>query len=204
MKNNNTQSRYGIAPSTLLIAERRTELRKTLDGFKLLALLEFEPSDYTMKLARKITEHIRVAVITIDSPGSRMNTPAYRTHLDAINRFVLANQTGYTPPLDTYETSQTQTLTLCGKKLRDKVSRTWEVLFTAPFPQSILCIGPHVLITTWLCAVLAEQMSNARKNAKIPFKGAISGVRDYEPPCGLLTISTKRHIVLNRPRFELT
>ena len=194
---------YGIAPSTLLIMERRANLIETLRGFELLVLLEFEQNVQTATLKDKLTEHIRTVVVTVGSLGSRKDPAASQLHLDAIKRFVAVNQSGHNPALETYEASQSRTLTLCGKTLKNEVSRTWTELFVAPFPQSILCIGPHILTTTWLCAVLAEQMGKAQKTAKTPFDDAISDVKSYEPSRGPLHFLTTHRMVLGKPRFTL-
>ncbi len=196
-------NRFGIAPSSLLVPERHSELIKTLNGFDLLVLLGFEQPVQTASLRNGLPRSINIAEITMDSLEPMFENDGNWRHFDSITRFVVANQNGHSPALETYAKSQTRTLTLCGTSLRDAVHTMWERRSTLPYPQSILCIGPHVLITTWLEALLASQMAKAQKNDKIPFKDAISDVQSYETSCGLLEFSTARHTVLKRHHYRL-
>jgi hypothetical protein len=206
MNSNKTQgarNRFGIAPSSLLIPERHAELIKTLNGFDLLVLLGFEQPGQADSLSKQLPKTISITEITMNSLEPMFENGANRQHFNSIIRLVAVNQNGHSPALETYGRSQIPVLTLCGTSLKDAVHTMWERRSTLPYPQSILCIGPHVLITTWLEALLANQMAKAQNNDKIPFKDAISDVQSYETSCGLLEFSTERHMVLKRPHYRL-
>lgn len=197
------RNRFGIAPSSLLIPERHAELTKTLNGFDLLVLLGFEQPGQADSLSKRLAETINIAEITMNSLEPMFENDANRQHFNSIIRLVATNQNGHSPALETYGRSQIPVLTLCGTSLKDAVHTMWERRSTLPYPQSILCIGPHVLITTWLEALLTSQMDKAQKNDKIPFKDAISDVQSYETSCGLLEFFTERLTVHRRPHYKL-
>lgn len=84
-------------------------------------------------------------------------------------------------------------LTACGNYLRAAIDLATDAGGTYRYPQSLLCVGPHAYIATWLRSVLRKQLKACFKNQRHGFDLAVNAIEQYEPRAGYLHFETLAH-----------